>query len=134
VAAGDAFAARIRATLDELIARTGQPLRPAKPDEVDQPVNLNPPTTIELAAVGSVLWCTGFTGEFSWLDPALRDTAGRPRHTGCAGAVPGLWYVGLRWLTHRSSATLHGIPRDAATVADAVATHLDTTHTPTTTA
>lgn len=37
VAAGDAFATRIRAMLDELIARTGRPAPPAEPDEVDRP-------------------------------------------------------------------------------------------------
>jgi putative flavoprotein involved in K+ transport len=130
VAAGDAFVTRIRAMLDELIARTGQPPAPAVPDDVDQqPVELHPPPMVELAKIGTVLWCTGVTGDFSWLDPALRDTAGRPRHTGCAGARPGLWYVGLRWLTHRSSATLAGIPKDAATVATALTAHLDATRT-----
>jgi hypothetical protein len=39
--------------------------------------------------------------------------------------VPGIWYVGLRWLTHRGSATLDGFPTDAATVADAVRAQLD---------
>jgi putative flavoprotein involved in K+ transport len=102
---------------------------PAQPDDVERPVELNPPPTIELTEIGALLWCTGFTGDFSWLDPALRDASGRPRHTGCAGARPGLWYVGLRWLTHRSSATLAGIPKDAAAVATALTAHLDATRT-----
>ena len=124
VAAGDAFATRIRTMLDELIARSSRPAPPAEPDEVDRPVELDPPAAVELGELGAVVWCTGFTGDFSWLDPALLDDAGRPRHTGCAGALPGLWYVGLRWLTHRGSATLPGIPKDAAAVADALTAHL----------
>ena len=131
VAAGDAFATRIRTMLDEMIARTGLPAPPAEPGDLDQPVELDPPTTLQLSEIGAVLWCTGFTGDFSWLDPALLDTTGRPRHAGCAGALPGLWYVGLRWLTHRGSATLGGIPKDAATVADALSAHLHAAHTPT---
>ena len=39
--------------------------------------------------------------------------------------MPGIWYVGLRWLTHRGSATLDGFPTDAATVADAVRAQLE---------
>ncbi|HEV2928072.1 MAG TPA: hypothetical protein VGW74_05225, partial [Propionibacteriaceae bacterium] len=61
---------------------------------------------------------------FSWLDPALVDPAGQPTRTGCAAAVPGVWYVGLRWLTHRASGNFLGFPTDAATTADAVVTHL----------
>jgi putative flavoprotein involved in K+ transport len=39
--------------------------------------------------------------------------------------VPGLWYLGLKWLRRRASGILYGFPGDAAVVADAVAAHLD---------
>jgi putative flavoprotein involved in K+ transport len=39
-------------------------------------------------------------------------------------AHPWVWYVGLRWLTHRASGNFLGFPTDAAATADAVATHL----------
>ena len=64
VAAGDAFATRIRTMLDEMIARTGLPAPPAEPGDLDQPVELDPPTTLQLSEVGAVLWCTGFTGDY----------------------------------------------------------------------
>jgi putative flavoprotein involved in K+ transport len=70
------------------------------------------------------VWCTGFSGDFSWLDPALVDVDGQPRHKDAAAAAPGLWYVGLRWLIRRRSSILFGFADDAATVADAVRTHL----------
>jgi putative flavoprotein involved in K+ transport len=125
VAAGDAFATRVAAMVDEAIERTGRPAPAAEPDHVTgTPLDLDT-TTLELAELGAVVWCTGFRGDFSWLDPALVDSDGQPRHTGCAAAVPGVWYVGLRWLTHRGSATLDGFPTDAATVADAVRAQLD---------
>ncbi len=126
VAAGDAFAARVRAMVDETIRRAGLDAPPGEPDDADLPCDLDPPAVLDLraAAVGSVVWCTGFTGDFSWLDPALVDADGRPRHSAGAGALPGVWYVGLRWLSHRASDTLYGFPRDAARVADAVRAHL----------
>jgi putative flavoprotein involved in K+ transport len=128
LAAGDAFAARTRAAIDELISRRGIHAPPAEPDDADAPVDLDPPTTIDLDTgdVSAVVWCTGFTGDFSWLDPGLVDAAGQPRHDGAAAPVPGLWYLGLRWLIRRSSSLLHGFPGDAATVADAVRAHLRT--------
>jgi putative flavoprotein involved in K+ transport len=126
VAAGEAFAARARAMIDEIIRRRGLDAPPAQPDDHDAPVDLDPPMSLDLRAeeVGSVVWCTGFSGDFSWLDPALVDVDGQPRHEDAAAAAPGVWYVGLRWLIRRRSSILFGFPDDAATVADAVRAHL----------
>jgi putative flavoprotein involved in K+ transport len=89
-------------------------------------VALDPPATLDLRAeeIGSVIWCTGFGGDFSYLDPALLDADGQPRRRDAAGAAPGLWYLGLKWLTHRRSGILFGFPDDAAAVADAVRARL----------
>jgi putative flavoprotein involved in K+ transport len=126
VAAGDAFAARMRAMVDQIIRRRGQDAPPAEPDEHDAPVDLDPPASLDLRAeeIGSVVWCTGFSGDFSWLDPALVDVDGQPRREDAAAAAPGVWYVGLRWLTRRRSSVFFGFPDDAGTVADAVRAHL----------
>jgi putative flavoprotein involved in K+ transport len=126
VVAGDAFAARMRAMIDDIIRRRGVDVPPAEPDDNDAPVDLDPPMTLDLRAekVGSVVWCTGFSGDFSWLDPRMVDVDGQPRHQDAAAAAPGVWYLGLRWLIRRRSSILFGFPDDAATVADAVRTHL----------
>jgi putative flavoprotein involved in K+ transport len=126
VAAGDAFAARMRAMVDEIIRRRGLHAPPAEPDDHDAPVDLDPPMTLDLRAeeVGSVVWCTGFSGDFSWLDPRMVDVDGQPLHQDAAAAAPGVWYLGLRWLIRRRSSIFFGFPDDAATVADAVRTHL----------
>jgi putative flavoprotein involved in K+ transport len=122
IAAADAFAARIRALLDEL-TYPGRPAPPVEPDLADLPIEPDPPTTMHLgrAGIGSVIWCTGYTGDFSWLDTALVDEAGRPIRHGAAGALPGVWYLGLRWLIRRSSGNFLGFPADATAVADAIA-------------
>jgi hypothetical protein len=44
---------------------------------------------------------------------------------GATGRSPGLWYVGLRWLTRRRSGLFFGFPDDAETIAAAVKAHLD---------
>jgi putative flavoprotein involved in K+ transport len=127
LAAGDAFAARARAMVDETIRRRGLDAPPAEPDEHDVHVDLDPPATLDLRAeeVASVVWCTGFTGDFSWLDPALVGADGQPRHLDGAAPASGLWHLGLRWLRRRGSGILLGFPGDAAWVAGAVRAHLD---------
>jgi putative flavoprotein involved in K+ transport len=126
IGAADAFAARIRAMLDDYITRVDGALPPVEPDEADRPVRVDGPTSIDLRAerIGAVVWCTGYTGDFSWLGPDLTDDAGQPRRFGAAAAIPGLWYVGLRWLTRRGSGNFIGFPTDAAAVAEAVGARL----------
>jgi len=126
VAAGDALAARLRLLADESIRRRGLDAPPVEPDEHDAPVNLDPPGSLDLRAeeVGAVVWCTGFGGDFSFIDPSLVTAEGTPRREDAAGRLPGLWYLGLRWLRRRCSGILYGFPGDAAVVADAVRAHL----------
>ncbi len=126
VAAGDRYAAEVRTMLDRLIPPSARSV-PIEPDEADTPVRLDPPTTVRLGREGfsAVIWATGFVGDFSWLAADLLDAAGGPRRTGAAGIAPGLWYLGLRWLTRRSSGNFLGFPADAATVAGEV--HADLT-------
>jgi putative flavoprotein involved in K+ transport len=126
VAAGDAFAARARAMADEVIRRRGLDAPPAEPDEHDVPIELDPPSSLDLRAeeVAAVVWCTGFAGDFSFLPPDLVDDGGRPRHEEGVAPAPGCWYLGLRWLRRRGSGILMGFPVDAALVAGAVKAHL----------
>jgi putative flavoprotein involved in K+ transport len=71
--------------------------------------------------VRNVIWCTGFDPGFSWIDLPVMDE-GKPVHErGVVDAVPGLFFVGLRFLYSQSSAQVHGVGRDAAWIADAIA-------------
>ena len=56
--------------------------------------------------------------------PTSSTPPASPCATGRRGSLPGLWYLGLRWLTRRSSGNFLGFPTDAATVAAAVHAHL----------
>jgi putative flavoprotein involved in K+ transport len=122
----DAFAERIRTTIDDAIIAKGLDAPPTVSDDAVAPADLRPRLALDLDADGidSIVWCTGYTGNFSWLESALTDSGGQPVRDGAAGAAPGLWYMGLRWLTRRGSGNFIGFPADAAAVAAAVTTHL----------
>jgi hypothetical protein len=74
--------------------------------------------------VKNVIWCTRFTPGFSWIDLPVFDEIGDPVHSrGIVSLVPGLYFVGLQFLYSMTSATVHGVGRDAEHIAKAIASH-----------
>jgi len=80
------------------------------------PASLRSPAAVDLGAAGisSVIWCTGFTADFAWIDLPAFDTRGAPRHRGGISDVPGLYFLGFPWLRTRKSGLICGIDEDAA--------------------
>jgi putative flavoprotein involved in K+ transport len=65
--------------------------------------------------VSNVIWCTGYTPDFDWIDLAVPDRHGFPiQNRGVVESVPGLYFIGLLFLYSISSALLGGVGRDAA--------------------
>jgi putative flavoprotein involved in K+ transport len=73
--------------------------------------------------VANVVWCTGFDPAFSWIElPVIEQGAREPNHSrGVVEDIPGLYFVGLKFLYSVSSEQIHGVGRDAARIADAIA-------------
>jgi putative flavoprotein involved in K+ transport len=73
----------------------------------------------------SVIWCTGFVPDFSWIDlPVFADGVREPIHErGLVPSEPGLYFVGLPFLSAASSALLLGVGRDADRIAAAIGTN-----------
>ncbi len=64
--------------------------------------------------VSNVIWCTGFTRDYDWIDLSLPTHIGLPIHDqGIVESCPGLYFVGLPFLYSLSSALLGGVGRDA---------------------
>jgi putative flavoprotein involved in K+ transport len=67
-----------------------------------------------LLEVSNVIWCTGFTPDYAWIDLSLPTHSGVPTHDrGIVESCPGLYFVGLPFLYSLSSALLGGVGRDA---------------------
>jgi len=72
--------------------------------------------------VSNVIWCTGFTPDFGWIDLSLPMHNGFPIHDrGIVDSAPGLYFIGLLFLYSLSSALLGGVGRDAQYIADHIA-------------
>lgn len=122
VAFADEFARGMRASMDSFIERSGVTAPPDADDVAGGSVETTSPETIDLRDhdIGTVIWATGFAGDFSWLHLPILDDAGQPVHVDGATTEPGVWFTGLPWLSRRNSGILHGIPVDADRIATAI--------------
>ena len=72
--------------------------------------------------VRTVVWCTGFQLDFSWIDLPVFNAAGDPRHQrGIIPNEPGLAFLGLPFQYAATSELIPGVGRDAAYVARHIA-------------
>jgi len=80
--------------------------------------------------VANVIWCTGFSNGFSWIDLPIFGTDGEPIYDrGIVSSVPGLYFVGLNFLYAMTSDTVSGVPRDAKRAVDAIVRRLSSVNT-----
>lgn len=122
----DSFSAELKQNIDTFVRENGIDVPPAEVDPID--VAAGPSVaaagivSLDLAAEGvsTVVWCTGFDGDFSWLQVPAIDADGRPVHVRGVSPVPGIYFLGLPWLHTRKSGIIHGIDEDARWIAEAI--------------
>jgi putative flavoprotein involved in K+ transport len=73
------------------------------------------------AGIRSIVWATGFAVDFSWLQVDAFDDRGRPRHRRGVSSEPGVYFLGLPWLSGRWSSFIWGVWHDAKYLADHIA-------------
>jgi len=82
----------------------------------------------ETLDVANVIWCSGFSPGFDWIDLPIFGDDGRPRHQGgVVESPPGLYFVGLAFLYAMSSSMIHGVSRDAERIVTAIETRVRST-------
>ena len=124
---GDLVYSTFLGTVDAYVKRRGLelPEDPAARTVVaDPPCVTAPLTRLDLATEGitSVIWATGYGVDFGWIDVPVLDERGEAVHHNGVSEVPGLYFLGLQWLSKMSSSFLSGVGDDAAVLADHIRT------------
>ena len=126
IARGDADYLSVLDAADAYAARKGLDL-PKEPDarkiEPDPACVVDPIRRLDLAHAGitSIVWATGYALDFRWLTVDALDERGRPVHRRGVSKVPGLYFLGLPWLSRRDSAFIWGVWQDAKYLAGHIA-------------
>lgn len=112
------FYQRMRSMFDAYISAAGMTAPDADPRRKDEwlpsePARLN----LEAANITSVIWATGYRLDFGILDIPVLDEWNYPRHHRGVTEHPGLYAVGLPWLTGHGSSIVAGVGRDAEYIA-----------------
>jgi putative flavoprotein involved in K+ transport len=83
----------------------------------------NPILSIDLMESGikTIIWATGFMQDFQWLDVDAFDAQGKPAHEKGVSTEPGVYFLGLPWLSMRGSSFIWGVWEDAKYLASHIA-------------
>lgn len=82
----------------------------------------NPILDINLAEAGitTIIWATGFVQDFNWLKVDTFDNSGKPIHHRGVSEEPGIYFLGLPWLSMRGSSFIWGVWEDAKYLASQI--------------
>ena len=122
----DEFSQRVRNDIDAYLERMNITPPALEEDPADVPdaeaTCVSPLRQLQLeeSNINTVIWATGFTGDFHWIHLPVFDDQNRPVHTRGVSPERGLYFVGFPWLNSRKSGVLYGIAEDAGYIADTI--------------
>jgi putative flavoprotein involved in K+ transport len=120
---------RIRSQL----INTALPLGRVRPKDLDAAGVIRLPRTVaaqdgrpvmedgRVIEVANVVWCTGYRNMFDWVGLDVFDEEGQPIHDRGTTTEPGLYFVGLFFLSTAASSLVGGVGRDAENIAQHIA-------------
>ena len=127
IARGDENYLSLLNAADAYVARNGLNL-PEDPEARTIPSDpkcvTHPILELDLAKAGvtSIIWATGYAVDFSWLNVDAFDERGKPKHQRGVSREPGVYFLGLPWLSRRGSSFIWGVWHDAKHIADHIVT------------
>ena len=73
------------------------------------------------AGITSTIWATDYAVDYSWLQIDTLDDKGKPKHLRGVSTEPGVYFLGLPWLSRRGFPFIYGVWHDAKFLADHIA-------------
>lgn len=111
----------INAAIDKHIEKAGLDVPPPSVYRpVWEPAAERTRLSLRESGIGAVIWCIGFSPDFSWLDAPVFNGRGQPGHVRGVTALPGLYFIGLPWLHTWGSGRFSGVARDALYLAEQI--------------
>lgn len=125
----DVWFTDLKKSVDDYVTKTGMDVPKenpvaeglAEPKEVSNPIL---ELDLKAAGIASIVWATGFRNNFGWVKLPIFDATGDPVHRRGVTSLPGIYFLGLRWLYKRKSFFLimGGPAEDAAYIAEHIKT------------
>ena len=118
------------------------PLARVKPQDLDAAGVMRLPRTIairdgkpaledgRIVDVANVVWATGYRPAFDWVHIDIFDQEGQPVHHRGTTPEPGLYFIGLFFLSSLASSLVGGVGRDAEHIARHIAARTATDRVP----
>ncbi len=127
ISGGDASYLEMLDAADAYVLRNGLDLPPepaARQIAADPDCVVHPVLALDLAQQGisTIIWATGFSQDFNWLQVDTLDHAGKPQHQRGVSNEPGVYFLGLPWQSRRGSSFIWGVWHDAKHVVDHIVT------------
>ncbi|MES1951646.1 flavin-dependent oxidoreductase, MSMEG_0569 family protein [Salinisphaera sp. S4-8] len=118
----DATYCKIRDSIDAYIAEQGIDAPAAEPYRpVWQPPFEPEALALDDSGIRTIIWATGFAGDFSWVEAPVFDGRGEPVHRRGVTPVDGLYFLGLPWLNTWGSGRFAAVGADAQYLVDQIA-------------
>jgi len=125
----DGFSMKVKGMIEEFIAKTNLTAKAPEADHFDLP-DENADCAGSITTLGideynirSIIWTTGFRGNYSYIKLPVFDSDGNPKHRDGISDIQGLYFIGLPWMRHRKSTILFGIKEDAEFICDKANSH-----------
>ncbi|MBK7456341.1 MAG: NAD(P)-binding domain-containing protein [Anaerolineales bacterium] len=119
----DKFEADVVKIIDDFIAKNGIDLPAESLPDLRDGYAVENIRELDLASAGinTILWAQGYTFDFSLIKLPVTDADGYPIQQRGVTNYPGLYFVGMPWLSKYKSGLLVGVGEDSAYIASHIA-------------
>ncbi len=125
----DQFSAQLKKQVDTYVHAQSLDWKPTEEiDYADLPdTQQHSPTTnsrLALNEIDTIIWATGFTSNFDWIQLPIVDINRNPIHKNGISPLKGVYFMGFPWLRKRKSGIIYGVAEDAQAICTSIIQNL----------